>query len=148
MVFPSPTAAQCVSLLSSHDHRPSIGSQLCGWLYYLLFLLFFFLYSSLFFISPLLPPPFYSFVSHLSILRDALLYLVSLLSFCSSLPSYSFPVGPCIVGLSVKSRHRHQPHRLLSSTDLTKNSTFLRLCKAFFSLPSSPPPLSGRIRYN
>jgi len=33
-------------------------------------------------------------------------------SLCSSLPSYSFPVGPCIVGLSVKSRHRHQPHRL------------------------------------
>lgn len=90
------------------------------------------LFFSFFHLSPPSTSLLFFCLSPFSILRDALLYLVSLLSFCSSLPLYSFPVGPCIVGLSVKSRHRHQPHRLLSSTDLTKNSTFLRLCKAFF----------------
>lgn len=94
--------------------------------------LFLSLFFSFFFYLPSSHPPSI-LLSLTSILRDARLYLVSLLSLYSSLPSYSFPVGPCIVGLSVRSRHRHQPHRLLSSTDLTKNSTFLlRLCKAFF----------------
>lgn len=133
MVFPSSRAAQCAcSLLSSHDHRPSIGSQLCGdFIISLLFSFSFFILLFFFYLPSSHPPSI--LLSLTSILRDARLYLVSLLSLYSSLPSYSFPVGPCIVGLSVRSRHRHQPHRLLSSTDLTKNSTFLlRLCKAFF----------------
>ena len=92
MVFPSPTAAQCVSLLSSHDHRPSIGSQLCGdFIISLLFSFSFFILLFFFFLSPLLPPPFYPFVPHLYLKRCSSLLSLTPFSLFFSL----FILVPC-----------------------------------------------------
>lgn len=116
----------------------------------LLFLLFFFLYSSLF--SSLL-----SF--HLPSILLSLTFLypkrcsssLSLTPFSVLLSLHTLSLSALASsGLSVKSRHRHQPHRLLSSTDLTKNPTFLlHLCKAFFfAFFPSPSFGANKIRLN